>query len=265
MNQSTTIAARTSGKCSCSGKKTTAPKGCCVTVGDDKIKKPDLAIYSQEEQFAMGNSPTWNSPDIVTNFTKPMKLTPEASIKVSNLSGVSASNALVHIYTSPFGIGTIETLQLTQKVNIGSGVQVELFYPWSQQILAGDPRIGIHILIEHPYDEKRINNRGSQVIDAYQTSVAGRSFHVPVPVMNNNAFSQQISLSLLTTDIIATISPSGHLFAPFEQINANLHLTIPGFLHGTPSENIYREVTVVARLSNGTVIGGLTVILYIDN
>ena len=253
------------GGCKCSSRQSSPGKKTpCITV-DTPFEKPDLATYSQDEQIGSGNIPTWNSPDILTNVTLPFKLLPEAEITVRNLSATPASNALVHIFTSPFGIGTQETIQLSQLVNIGGGQQITLKYPWSQAILEGDQRVGIHIRIEHPYDEKLINNFGSQVIDAAYTSVAGRNFSILVPVVNNSAFNHTLQFQVLPTDINATLNASSHVFAPFEQINLALHSVVPNFLHGTPASPLQREITVVARQTGGTIIGGTTLIIYIDN
>src|SRR6266700_2397680 len=79
---------------------------CCVAVDDPPPARPDLAIYSQEEQLALGAAPTWDSPDILTNYWSPFKLMPEISVTVRNLSSsVAAVNAQVLLYTSVFGLG----------------------------------------------------------------------------------------------------------------------------------------------------------------
>lgn len=43
---------------------------CCLIPYGAPPDRPDLATYSQEEQIAVGNPPTWDSPDILTNFWK---------------------------------------------------------------------------------------------------------------------------------------------------------------------------------------------------
>ncbi|HJQ39439.1 MAG TPA: hypothetical protein VKB93_20035 [Thermoanaerobaculia bacterium] len=43
------------------------------------------ATYSQEAVLAAGGLPTWNSPDILTNYNTPWSLLAEPSLKVRNL------------------------------------------------------------------------------------------------------------------------------------------------------------------------------------
>lgn len=241
------------------------PRCRCVRVDDTPIERPDMAIYSQTEQLAIGGQPTWDNPDIVTNDWRPFRLRQEASVTVRNLSATtSAMNALVHYYTSPFGIGTRRQLRLTRAVSLGPAQQTALLFPLSQEQLTGDPRTGVHIVIEHPTDSNQINNAGAQVHDGGYTSESGRSFDVGIPVLNDSGVSRQLQLGVLATDLLATVTPSVRTFAPFEQIVATLHIEVPGFLTGSPGNEIARGVTVVGR-AGGELIGGATRLLRIDN
>src|SRR5262245_26404264 len=75
---------------------------CCVTLADPP-KRPDPAIYSQDQAMALGQIPTWNSPDIITNNNIPWALHPEADVVVRNLSPtVTAVNTQVQILLSGF-------------------------------------------------------------------------------------------------------------------------------------------------------------------
>ncbi len=250
----------TKSSCRCSAQwQGQKPKSSCLQI-DTPIERPDLAIYSQLEEFAKGNVPSWNSPDITTNFTgTPTRLMPEAIIRVRNLSAIPASNALVHIFTAPFGIGTIQQLQISKQVHFGANQENELLFPFSQEVLKGDQRIGVNIKIEHPFDTQAINNQGSQFIDVVHTSESGRSQTRDISVFNNSAIAQEISLQVLANDVNASITPSTSNFAPFEQIVAKLSFNVPASI-----TNGEREITVVGRLSDGTVIGGITLILFID-
>jgi len=242
------------------------PRCRCVNVLDTPINTPDLAIYSQAEQTANGALPSWDNPDIITNDWGPFSLRLEAEVKVRNLSATtSAANALVHFYTSPFGIGTRRQLRLTRVVSVGRSQQVQLLFPLHQEVLGGDPRVGVHVVIEHPTDRRKTNNAGSQVHDGGYTSESGRAFNVGIPIFNDSGVSRPFQLSVLPTDLLATITPSTHAFAPFEQIVANLHIEVPNFLSGTPANEIARAVTVVARVSGGEMIGGATRLLRINN
>jgi len=254
------------GLCSC-GRPTTPrrPKCSCVRVDDKPIDTPDLAIYSQGEQLATGGLPSWDSPDIVTNDWRPFRLRQEATVTIRNLSGTtSAANARVHFYTSPFGIGTRRQLRLTRVVNVGPAQQVALLFPLHQEVLAGDPRTGVHIVIEHPTDRDGINNAGSQVHDGGYTTESGRTFNVSIPVLNDSGVIRQIDLAVLPTDLVATITPASRVFGPFEQVIATLHIEVPAFLIGSPANEIARAVTVLARAA-GEMIGGATRLLRIDN
>lgn len=241
------------------------PRCSCIRVDDTPIDTPDLAIYSQAEQLAIGGIPTWDSPDMVTNDWRPFRLREEASITIRNLSTTtSAANAQVHFYTAPFGIGTRRQLRLTRVVSVGPAQQVDLLFPLHQEVLAGDPRTGVHIVIQHPTERNPINSFGSQVHDGGYTTESGRSFNVSIPILNDSGASRQIDLSVLPTDLVATVAPASRLFGPFEQVIATLHIDVPGFLHGSPANEIARGVTVMAR-TGGDVMGGATRLLRIDD
>lgn len=237
----------------------------CITF-NKPIEKPDMAIYSQVEILQGGGIPTWNSPDIITNNWGPFTLMPEAKVIVRNVSpSVSAVNALVHYYISPFGIGTIEQLFATRLISLGPSSQVELLFPLDQSTLNGDQRAGVHIKITHPNDPNLINNAGSQVHDGSFTTESGRNFNVQIPVLNNSNFTREIFLGVLPTDLIASVSPASHVFAPHQQIIANLHIEVPSFMHGTPAAYLEKEATVIGRLFDNSLVGGVTKMLRINN
>lgn len=254
------------GLCNCGRPTSPRPPRChCVDVRDTPIDTPDLAIYSQSEQIANGQIPSWDSPDMITNDWRPFRLRQEATVTIRNLSATtSAANARVHFYTSPFGIGTRRQLRLTRVVSVGAGQQLDLLFPLHQEVLAGDPRTGVHIAIEHSTDRNQINNAGSQVHDGGYTTESGRTFNVAIPVLNDSGVSRQIDLSVLPTDLVATVTPATHVFGAFEQLIATLHIQVPGFLSGSPANEILRGVSVIGR-TGGQVIGGVTRLLRIDS
>lgn len=255
------------GRCRCGGKPRPGGAGNCITVEPDSpIEKPDLAIYSQAEQLDIGNPPTWDSPDIVTNDWGPFRLQDTAQVTIRNLSAtVPATNTLVHYFVSPFGIGTARELKLTRAVSVPAASEIELEFPLDPQTLGGDPRVGVHILIEHPHDPKAINNEGSQVHDGAFTTESGRNFTLQIPVQNNSNFTRQIELSLMPTELVASVSPASLTLAPFQQVNATLSVEVPGFLSGTPADFLTRAATVVARLAGGELLGGATRLVRIDD
>jgi hypothetical protein len=238
---------------------------CCVTLKNKPIEKPDLAIYSQVEQFALGNLPTWDSPDIVTNFLNPFKLLPEVPVKIRNLSPTaSAINGIAHLYISGFGLGMARQLISSSIINLAPNDMVEIKYPLPQAVLNGDQLIGVHVVLQHPHDSNTINNEGHQQFQAVYTSIKGRSFDLSFPALNNTNVSKNISFHVLSTDLSVTLSSNSHLFSPFEQIQIKANIAIPNALHGTPA-TLVRNVTIVSRDAGGALIDGLTFQIYIDN
>jgi hypothetical protein len=251
----------------CYPKESTRRGRCCTYLSPDHpIERPDLAIYSQDEQLALGSLPSWDNPDITTNSWRPFTLFPSSKIIVRNLSPkVSAVNAFVHFFISPFGIGMPRTLLATKMVSIPPSAQVELDFPLDATTLAGDQRIGVYVVLEHPQDGKSINNRGEQVHVGSYTTESGRIFDVTIPVLNNTNFAQNMVFSVLPTDLIASVTPTSHAFAQKEQIDINLHVEVPPALLGTPNNEINRAVTVIAKLNTGELVGGVSRLLRIDN
>lgn len=238
-----------------------------MTVSEDTpIKRPDLAIYSQKELWAAGSQPTWDSPDIITNDWRPFQLRAEAEVIIRNLSpDTPAANAIVHYEISPFGIGTRRERVLSQQVNVAASSQVNLVFPLHQSTLGGDPRTGVHIVIDHPHDSNPGNNEGSQVHDGGYTTESGRQFSVQIPVVNDAPVPRVIELSVGATPLIATVSPNSRTFQPFEQVIARLDIEIPGNMHGTNADPVNTSATVMATLEDGTLIGGVTRLVRVDD
>src|SRR5713101_8535728 len=149
---------------------------CCVAIKKPP-ERPDPASYSQEEKLALGQIPSWNSPDITTNEWSPFRLRQEAEVKVRNLSATaSAANALIHFYVSQFGIGMNRTFMSSAMVNLSPLQERAILFPFSQAVLGGSPTIGVYTKIEHSSDIKLINNTGGQVHHGVMTSESGRNF-----------------------------------------------------------------------------------------
>jgi hypothetical protein len=239
----------------------------CATVSDETpIKRPDLAIYSQRQIWANGSPPSWDSPDILTNAWRPFRLREEAEVKVRNLSlEAPAINAVVHYYLTEFGIGMRRVRMLSQQVNVGAGSEVNLVFPLHQSTLAGDPRAGVHIVIDHPHDTNRANNEGSQVHDGGYTTESGRQFTVQIPVLNDFPQPRRIALAVTSTPLIATVAPALRMYQPFEQVIATLTIEVPTALSGTAANPINTGATVIATLEDGTLIGGATRLVRVDD
>jgi hypothetical protein len=240
---------------------------CCFTPYGPPPDPPDLAIYSQSEQFALGIPPTWDSPDILTNFWNPFRLMPESTVTVRNLSPtVSAVNGQVLFSVATFGIGQPFSLLGTQIVTLAPGQQTNLTFPFPQSVLnAAEQRIAVHVRLVHPFDGKAINNEGSQLLaDAY-TSQSGRSFSVSFPIVNPRATAQQISLQVLPNQLSAVVTPGSQVFAPLQQFGASLQLQVPSGVHGTSASPVRLDATIVGRDGSGEILGGLTYVVWVDN
>jgi hypothetical protein len=246
---------------------------CCVEI-DKPPDRPDLAIYSQDEQFAAGNPPTWANPDIVRNS----KSLQDVRVTVRNLSRTtSAVNGMIEFSTSRFGIGVSRTVESAKRISLPAGGQIELpfktievFVPAPLSPVAFE---GVHIRLEHPYDSHTINNRGSSMEAEALTSYVGRTFSLLFDVVNQATSSQAIALSLLSNDLNSSVHfgpatlpiVSPRVFAPLEQFLATLSIQVPNSFHGAPGAPIRKDVTVVGRGPDGRVIDGVTCVVRIDN
>jgi hypothetical protein len=244
-----------------------APPSCCIET-DTPIDRPDLAIYSQAEQFAAGGQPTWNSPDITTNFVGADKLMPEAEVTVRNLSpSASAVGANVHCFVARFGIGFPRALIGTSVVSLAAGAQKKLKVPFPQAVLAGPQRIGFHVRIDHPSDPVNINNAGAQVIDAFATSKQGRVINTAFLVRNPLSGAQAVTVQQLGTQpgiqVNYAIAPGA--FGPFEERLCNVTISVEGWLVGGGGVTHDCNVTFIARGADGAVIDGLTYYVGVDS
>jgi hypothetical protein len=238
---------------------------CCVEI-DKPPDCPDLAIYSQDEQFAAGNPPTWDNPDIVTNT-----ITLDVKVTVRNLStDTSAVNGLVEFSTSFFGIGVKRTVESLRRISLPPKGEVTL--PFMASAYGGAFPDGVirppaHIRLEHPYDSRVINNVGSSMVTEARTTqpAVGRKPLFIFPVVNQLPETRTIALSLLPNELNAVVTPTSRSFAPLESFAATLQLQVPDIFHGTSKAPIRKDVTVVGRGPDGGVIDGLTYIIWIDD
>lgn len=240
---------------------------CCFTPAGPPPDRPDLATYSQQEQFALGNVPTWDSPDILSNYWSPFRLMPEITVTVRNLSpSATAVNGQVLLSVATFGIGNPRTQIGSQFVTLAPGHQTSLLFPLPQAILkATEQRIAVNVRLVHPYDGNAINNLGAQLLaDAY-TSKAGRNISVQFPVVNPLSAAQHVALETLPNLLSATVTPVNPLLGPAQQIMATLHMQVPAALHGTAAAPVRADVTVVGRDGGGALIDGLTYVIWVDD
>jgi hypothetical protein len=233
---------------------------CCVAVSTPPAR-PDPATYSQAQVIQQGQVPSWDSPDITTNNDIPWTLRPETVVVVRNLSAtVAAVNTQIQVSLTGFGIGLPKTPLSTQLVTLPASGQLTLNYPLPQSVMNGPQSIGVFVDLYHPNDAVEINDHGSQVVTAFDTKSSGRHQEIAIPVANPSGAAQTITLAVLPNSVSAVVAPASHNFAPFEQIGAKLIVTVPAGLHNTSE-----SVTVVAHDGSGALIGGATLLIWVND
>jgi len=233
---------------------------CCVPVSKPP-ERPDPAIYSQDQQILGGQIPTWDSPDIVTNTFVPWTLHAETEVTIRNLSPqVAAVNTQVQVSVSAFGIGLAKAPLSAQIVTLSPSAAATLKFPLTQAMLKGDQSIAVFVDIYHPNDLVAINSHGAQAISGFDTKAAGRHVTRHFPVANPTGAAQLISLAALPNNLAATVAPVPYAFAPFEQISASLTVTVPAGMHNTEE-----RVTVIAHGAGGSVVGGVTFVVTVND
>jgi hypothetical protein len=251
--------------CDCFGRPQTPRERCCLALPDERVKRPDLAIYSQQEVIAKAGEPTWNSPDIITVDFPYTRLNAETRVTVRNLSPDTwAVAAQVHFFISPFGIGFERRHVGSQTVTLPPSASADLLFPLSPTIASGDPRTGVHIEIQHPHDPNPINDSGSQVLAAALTSVAGRSLALTIPVRNRAAVARRISFRVVAGDLRAVVEPTSLTLAASEEGTVVLRSEVPASLRPTPDHGTRRSVTVIATAEDGSLVGGVTQHIVVD-
>jgi hypothetical protein len=242
-------------------------QGCCLKT-NTPVERPDPAVYSQQQQLGLGDQPTWNNPDITTNNFGPFALMTEAIMIVRNLApAASAVGVHVDAAVSRFGIGypSIPIGGLTASLPPSSQQQLTISLP--QSVLTGEQRIGFHVTLHHPHDLSLQNNAGSQIVDGFYTSDAGREFDVSFPVRNPLASSQIISIQLMSglSDLNPVFQINASPFGPFEERMVNVHMQVnPSIIGGTDSVSV-REATFAGWGQDGSLIGGLTFVVLINS
>jgi len=242
------------------------PVGCCLFTNPSP-HVPDLDTYSQAEQLATGAVPTWDSPDIDSNAWRPFKLLPTARVRIRNLSGLTgAINAQVTFSTSALtvGLGLQRVTRGIQVVSLAPAGQLELTF----DLPAIDHPLGLFVDIAHPYDPRLINNHGARQVFELSTRSEGRSIPLLIPVVNQSSNPTSISVVALPTDLNVSITwPSsfGGSFAPLEQVDPTITIGVPTYLHGTSTSPSRHDVSLVARRSDGSLVDGITFVVWVDD
>jgi hypothetical protein len=254
--------------CDCSGTRRRRRGDCCLQVTNIPINKPDLAIYSQDEEVSFGRQPTWDNPDITTNLWGPFRLMESVQVRITNRSEkTNAANGLVNLYMGPFGIGMPFRLSSIQRVNILRGNAIDLSFPLEESLRVGDTqRLSFKVVTQHPYDPNPINNQGSQCIDGRHTSLAGRHFTVDIPVRNPHPTARRrINLQVFPGELGASIDWNTFEFAPLEEKVVHLAITVPGGFRETDDSSTKPHVTVLATHTSGQLLGGASIITKVDS
>lgn len=252
------------GRLGCNPPKRSESKACCITP-NVPIERPDPATYSQRGVLQAGQTPSWDSPDVLTNSWGPFALLPETKVTVRNLSTtVSAANVQVALASSAFGIGMPKTPLSSVSVSLAPLGSAELVFPLSQALLNGDQRICIFVKIIHAADIDPSNNEGGQSVTGGQTSVTGRTIEFDIPVRNESNQSRTMNFITFANTLSFAVSPTAHSFAPLEQIIVKGRIKVAPGIHASP-DWIEQTATMAALDAGGGLVGGMTYVVKIDD
>lgn len=240
----------------------------CRCIGTDQPpKRPDPAIYSQTQRLSSGQSASWESPDIQTNWWDDWRFMESIQVRVHNASNeASAVNTLVQVRWAPFGIGTHYSALGEQLVNLGYAPDAkDLAFPINDAVRALGNDVSIQVQISHPHDKVPDNNLGYQAIHGVRTSQAGRAPSMMFAVVNPSPAPDTITLMVLANDIGAAVTPANRLYAPGEQITATLTTAMHAAIVPPAGGFVLKEATVVGYNSSGKLLGGVTLLVRIDS
>lgn len=239
---------------------------CCLEIKNPP-QRPDPSIYSQEEEISRGGQPTWDNPDIDVQVVTPANDNPykKVAVKVRNLSNkATALGTRVCLSESPyFAIGGIFLSQGEQIIDILPGQECEVEYniPHSRLTMGT-----IKVELIHPDDTNLINNYGSNSTLQLLTSNEGRDNRFHIPIENLTSDTSTISLSVVSGDLDVTIEPETLTLFPWDDIHtAEIFIKVPDTLHGSASAPLRRDITVMAWYDDGSLMGGITCIIIIDD
>lgn len=249
----------------CRPRHRTEPDACCVRP-DVPIDRPDPAIYSQKQVLSTGGTPTWDSPDIFTNWWHPWKLMPESRVTVRNLSTTaSAANVQVQVSFSAFGIGMPVTALSSIAVSLAPLASTELLFPLTQAMLGGDQKVSVFVRLIASSDAEPGNNEGEQAILSSLTSYAGRVIEFDIPVRNAAPYPRSMSFVTFANTLGFTVNPSSYNFGPLEQIVVRGRITVDPGIHGTSNNWKRQDATMAAFAAGGELVGGITYVVHIDD
>ena len=225
----------------------------CVLELDEPPKRADPALYSQEEQLAAGNDPTWDNPHI--NF-EIEEVGGNVDVTIQNISPeTTAANVEVTLEASEWGIG-FETEDVgTQTIrSIIPGGQETLQYPRPEDTGA------YFVTITFTNDRNLMNNYGEsapQYLYFQPSPVTAQ--HIQVPIKNETSTAQQYAISAYSGTDAVTISnaPDTVDLNPDEE-----GIIVVSFMLSEEAEaNEQYPVTIMAENNQEELVGGATVII----
>jgi hypothetical protein len=234
---------------------------CCGAV-PIKPLRPDLAIYSQDEQLAAGAAATWINPDITPDIRAEFS---KILVTVRNLSPqISALNALVIVGLAFPKIGRTPQPNGTQQISLPPGGQTQLTFPVTvplDQISEPGPYDTPAVLVQlvHPDDDVLINNAGEfRRIKIVLDPSPGEYLAFSVTVANQTQTSQRVSFTALG------VVPNNYtvVFVPAVQdIPAHREASVQAQVRPPPPDDADMQITIACRDPGGGLLAAATYVL----
>ncbi len=227
---------------------------------DTPPKRPDLSIYSQTFEYANGRTPTWSNKDIKHYYRgSEGNLKGIIIARIHNNSSTPAVNTRVRCQYREFGIGTplLELSVVKTKILANASSEVVFEAPGSWDV---KDHIGIRVSIQHEYDMSPGDNVGEDLGKGYLTSVYTKSFTTSVPIVNPHLDDQEISLSVVS-ELNVAIDWTARTFQGLERFVANVSIEVPASI----PVGAYKSVVLLALDQSGSLLGGISLTVNIDN
>lgn len=242
-------------------------RGHCISVPKEIVHDPDPSIYNPISEFAAGNWPNFNSPDVTTMTVWPPTPWDKLGVQVRNLSADASANATrVDISWSAWGIGMPKESIASAFVDLarsgfpGSQRSIEIANP--ADVIAAK-RYGIFVNISHPYDRDPSNNHSEQTIDGFQTSTS-RQGNFAIPVRNPTGSVVVIQLAVQPAIWGATIVPSSVTLAPGSQQTVQFSVSVPAVIPPSPAGTLITETFNIVGTIGGKLLGGVAILVLVD-
>jgi hypothetical protein len=247
------VAVRSWRRSFCPAIRTPQPPAQCCFKPDRPPLKPDPAIYSQEQRFALGQAVTWDSPDITTNLAG--GIDENVVVTVRNLSSDSGAAAVnVRVDFSSLGIGLprktlgFKQVDLARAGMPGAEATIQFFVPPYER--DDESRLAVFVELQHGTDRDQSNNQGEQAWSASGVAAGGPAAF-SFPLANRLPGTQTFSLVVLESDWGAALNVGSVTLLPMQSVNVTLSVNVPSSFSGSKAFNI------VARRSDGALYGGI--------